>query len=131
MDSAFVLTVCWGGAARRLAVAAAGKIRVICDGTVLLDAVPYLLGEQIPVASQMPVDLDRYYGVGAFLGLLMERFQKISGAFLLRVRGNGQLFAEGPIDRQVRLSPSKTRVWPGWSKPDPAMVRGQGQSADG
>jgi hypothetical protein len=31
---------------------------------------------------------DRYYGVGAFLGLLVERFQEISGAFLLRVRSN-------------------------------------------
>lgn len=31
---------------------------------------------------------DRYYGVGAFLGLLVERFRHISGAFLLRVRGN-------------------------------------------
>jgi hypothetical protein len=31
---------------------------------------------------------DRYYGVGAFLGLLVERFQAISGAFLLRVRSN-------------------------------------------
>lgn len=31
---------------------------------------------------------DRYYGVGAFLGLLVERFEEISGAFLLRVRSN-------------------------------------------
>lgn len=31
---------------------------------------------------------DRYYGVGAFLGLLVATFQSISGAFLLRVRSN-------------------------------------------
>lgn len=31
---------------------------------------------------------DRYYGVGPFLALLVERFAEVPGAFLLRVRGN-------------------------------------------
>jgi hypothetical protein len=31
---------------------------------------------------------DRYYGVGAFLAVLVERFMKVPGAFLLRVRSN-------------------------------------------
>lgn len=31
---------------------------------------------------------DRYYGVGAFLAVLLERFEEVPGAFLLRVRSN-------------------------------------------
>lgn len=42
--------------------------------------------EKLPAKSLLICD--RYYGVGAFLELLMERFQEISGAFLLRIRSN-------------------------------------------
>lgn len=55
---------------------------------------------------------DRYYGVGLFLGLLVERFEQISGAFLLRVRSNLapefiKMFPDGSALVSVKIGKGK------------------------